>query len=104
MIVHQFYLLNRYCGTNTPPEFTSSSNELFIKLHTDGSNAYSGFLAAYESVGGATPNTECGGLLTDSQGTFASPNHPQAYSNGLDCKWVIRYLVMQELILLQITR
>ena len=93
MMAHQSNILNRYCGTNTPSEFTSSSNELFIKFHTDGSYTYSGFLAAYERVGGARlppPSTDCGGLLTDSQGSFASPNYPRDYSNDLSCEWVIR--------------
>ena len=32
----------------------------------------------------------CGGLLTDYQGQFSSPAHPDTYSHNLDCEWEIR--------------
>ena len=35
---------------------------------------------------------DCGGILTEVQGFFASPNYPSHYSNSLDCEWVIRCL------------
>ena len=36
--------------------------------------------------------SECGGILTGSMGSFATPNFPSHYSNSLDCEWVIRYI------------
>uniref|UniRef100_A0A3Q4BTX2 Membrane frizzled-related protein n=1 Tax=Mola mola TaxID=94237 RepID=A0A3Q4BTX2_MOLML len=32
----------------------------------------------------------CGGVLTNSEGTFSSPNHPGSYPPNLLCVWVIR--------------
>lgn len=32
----------------------------------------------------------CGGVLTDSEGTFSSPNHPGSYPPNSLCVWVIR--------------
>ncbi|TDH15131.1 hypothetical protein EPR50_G00028410 [Perca flavescens] len=34
--------------------------------------------------------TRCGGVLTDSEGSFSSPNHPGSYPPNLLCVWVIR--------------
>ncbi|XP_031716399.1 membrane frizzled-related protein [Anarrhichthys ocellatus] len=37
-----------------------------------------------------TSETRCGGVLTDSEGSFSSPNHPGSYPPNLLCVWVIR--------------
>ncbi|XP_068441929.1 membrane frizzled-related protein [Clinocottus analis] len=37
-----------------------------------------------------TSETRCGGVLTDSEGSFSSPNHPGSYPPGSLCVWVIR--------------
>ncbi|XP_019905715.2 membrane frizzled-related protein [Esox lucius] len=37
-----------------------------------------------------TPEPRCGGVLTDSEGTFSSPNHPGSYPPDSLCVWVIR--------------
>ncbi|TKS81365.1 Membrane frizzled-related protein [Collichthys lucidus] len=34
--------------------------------------------------------TRCGGVLTDSEGSFSSPNHPGSYPSNMLCAWVIR--------------
>ncbi|XP_059187284.1 membrane frizzled-related protein [Centropristis striata] len=34
--------------------------------------------------------TRCGGVLTDAEGSFSSPNHPGSYAPNLLCVWVIR--------------
>ncbi|XP_032366835.1 membrane frizzled-related protein [Etheostoma spectabile] len=34
--------------------------------------------------------TRCGGVLTDPEGSFSSPNHPGSYPPNLFCVWVIR--------------
>lgn len=36
------------------------------------------------------PLSGCGGVLTDSEGSFSSPNHPGSYPPNLLCVWVIR--------------
>uniref|UniRef100_A0A8C7MLV7 Membrane frizzled-related protein n=1 Tax=Oncorhynchus kisutch TaxID=8019 RepID=A0A8C7MLV7_ONCKI len=37
-----------------------------------------------------TPETRCGGVLTASEGSFSSPNHPGSYPPDSLCVWVIR--------------
>ncbi|KAM4627312.1 membrane frizzled-related protein [Polymixia lowei] len=37
-----------------------------------------------------TAETRCGGVLTDSEGSFSSPNHPGSYPPDSLCVWVIR--------------
>ncbi|KAM9452129.1 LOW QUALITY PROTEIN: membrane frizzled-related protein-like, partial [Salvelinus alpinus] len=37
-----------------------------------------------------TPETRCGGVLTDSEGSFSSPNHPGSYPPDSLCVWVIQ--------------
>ena len=32
----------------------------------------------------------CGGIVTNSSGTIASPLHPQAYPHGTTCRWIIK--------------
>uniref|UniRef100_A0AAQ4QWL8 CUB domain-containing protein n=1 Tax=Gasterosteus aculeatus aculeatus TaxID=481459 RepID=A0AAQ4QWL8_GASAC len=41
-------------------------------------------------TGAPTPETRCGGVLFDSEGSFSSPNHPGSYPPNLLCVWVIR--------------
>ena len=36
--------------------------------------------------------TECGGVFTEMQGLFASPNYPSHYPTDIDCEWVIRLI------------
>ncbi|KAI4815576.1 membrane frizzled-related protein [Pseudochaenichthys georgianus] len=36
------------------------------------------------------PETRCGGVLSDSEGSFSTPNHPGSYPPNLLCVWVIR--------------
>ncbi|KAM9853573.1 membrane frizzled-related protein [Aulostomus maculatus] len=36
------------------------------------------------------PDTRCGGVLTDTEGSFSSPNHPGSYPPNSLCVWIIR--------------
>ncbi|KAM6932890.1 LOW QUALITY PROTEIN: membrane frizzled-related protein [Xenentodon cancila] len=38
------------------------------------------------------PEASCGGVLTDSEGGFSSPNHPGSYPPNSRCVWVIRVM------------
>uniref|UniRef100_A0A8C6UCD1 Membrane frizzled-related protein n=1 Tax=Neogobius melanostomus TaxID=47308 RepID=A0A8C6UCD1_9GOBI len=38
----------------------------------------------------SSPETSCGGVLTDAEGSFSSPNHPGSYPPNTVCVWVIR--------------
>ncbi|KAL6116460.1 mfrp [Pungitius sinensis] len=46
--------------------------------------------SAPRPAGGPTPGTRCGGVLSDPEGSFSSPNHPGSYPPDLLCVWVIR--------------
>ncbi|XP_062417015.1 membrane frizzled-related protein isoform X1 [Pungitius pungitius] len=49
-----------------------------------------GSTSAPRPAGGPTPGTRCGGVLSDPEGSFSSPNHPGSYPPDLLCVWVIR--------------
>lgn len=42
------------------------------------------------STAPSSPETSCGGVLTDAEGSFSSPNHPGSYPPNTLCVWVIR--------------
>ena len=43
--------LGEYCGTDTPPDFTSTGNTLHIIFRSDFKKQERGFDAAYQAVG-----------------------------------------------------
>ncbi|XP_067363960.1 membrane frizzled-related protein isoform X2 [Channa argus] len=46
--------------------------------------------AAPQSTKIPSSDTRCGGALTDSEGSFSSPNHPGSYPPNSQCVWVIQ--------------
>ncbi|XP_045930069.1 membrane frizzled-related protein [Micropterus dolomieu] len=46
--------------------------------------------AALQTTRISPSETRCGGVLTDSEGSFSSPNHPGSYPPNLLCVWVIQ--------------
>ncbi|CAL8142101.1 unnamed protein product [Orchesella dallaii] len=74
-------LVGRFCGRNVPPDFTSRTNQLFIKFKSDESVALGGFSAKYEAV--------CGGEYTSSDGILRSPYYPNNYPRNKECVYVI---------------
>lgn len=42
-----------FCGTELPPVFTSTANELFVEFSSDDSINDAGFLAVYTAIGNA---------------------------------------------------
>ncbi|XP_022107899.1 cubilin-like isoform X2 [Acanthaster planci] len=76
---------SQLCGQNLQPEdmfFTSTSQYLLIKFHSDSSVADAGFQASYVING-------CGGVLTENTGTLSSPNYPNHYDHNRVCTWTI---------------
>ncbi|VDK86383.1 unnamed protein product [Litomosoides sigmodontis] len=77
--------LGIFCGSDIPPNLQSSSNQLFMTMHTDASVDRRGFKAFYSSV--------CGGNLKAEQTTGFIYSHAR-YSDGkyektMRCEWRI---------------
>ncbi|XP_020662303.3 cubilin [Pogona vitticeps] len=75
--------LGKYCGITVPSVIQSSQNYLYVKFSAS-SITNLGFLAEYKSFDAA-----CGGTLTESSGTIASPGYPVNYPHGIRCTWTI---------------
>ncbi|XP_028815099.1 cubilin [Denticeps clupeoides] len=81
-----FPLVGTYCGNTVPPSFASSGNFLFVHFVSDGSVAFSGFNATYQTV-----DSLCGGTFnaTTSPQTITSPMFPYAYPPFTSCRWIL---------------
>ena len=44
-------LINSFCGDNLPPEILSTSNQLYVKFHSDFAVTNTGFRASYTQQG-----------------------------------------------------
>ncbi|XP_069067650.1 cubilin [Pleurodeles waltl] len=77
-------LLAKLCGDEVPGPIHSTTNSLFVKLRTDNSFEYGGFLATYSHI--------CQGVViaNQSQGILESPNYPHAYPHNAHCNWTIQ--------------
>uniref|UniRef100_A0AAQ4PGY7 Cubilin n=1 Tax=Gasterosteus aculeatus aculeatus TaxID=481459 RepID=A0AAQ4PGY7_GASAC len=75
--------LAQLCGSQLPSSISSSSNQLYIKLRTDGSVSAGGFLASYTS--------KCRVLvLNQHKGVVESLNFPNNYPHHSECSWTIQ--------------
>ncbi|XP_029963536.1 membrane frizzled-related protein [Salarias fasciatus] len=73
------------------PELQGAGGEAPAVLPTIPTNSSrGGGTAAPRPVRIPPSETTCGGVLTDSEGTFSSPNHPGSYPPNSLCVWVIR--------------
>ncbi|XP_071552235.1 exoskeleton protein RP43-like isoform X2 [Panulirus ornatus] len=99
----------KYCGSSLPPAFTSSSNMLVIRFHSDSSMTKPGFFLHYNSDTGpslpgttvdwtsslpstlttAPPPSSCNGLqvLESAYGDIIIGSADTNYQNNLDCEW-----------------
>ncbi|XP_063159632.1 cubilin [Candoia aspera] len=77
-------MLGKFCGEQVPPTVRSTSNNLYIKLRTDGSLSGGGFLARFKQV--------CQGIIiaNRSQGILESLDYPSNYPPGVYCNWTIQ--------------
>ncbi|XP_019897556.2 cubilin [Esox lucius] len=78
-------LIGKFCSTSRPPMLVSHSNRLWLKFHSDSSVTSPGFRAHWDGT-----QTGCGGTMTTSSGSFASPNYPLPYHPNAECYWLIR--------------
>ena len=64
-----------------------STNKMYIEFKSDDSWRNMGFLANIYFT--PVPNKECESWLDMNKKTLKSPNYPLAYSNSLNCTWLI---------------
>uniref|UniRef100_A0A8C5R8E7 CUB domain containing protein 2 n=1 Tax=Leptobrachium leishanense TaxID=445787 RepID=A0A8C5R8E7_9ANUR len=76
-------LLGKFCGSNSPPQFTSSWHVLSVLFHSDKHVTSSGFFATYKK-------DICGGVLNGLSGVITSPEYPDNYPNNAECHWMIQ--------------
>ncbi|XP_068098520.1 CUB domain-containing protein 2 [Hyperolius riggenbachi] len=76
-------LLGTFCGSQMPPNLTSSWHVLSIIFHSDKHVGSTGFIATYRK-------DICGGVLTGLSGVITSPDYPDNYPNNAECRWLIR--------------
>lgn len=76
--------LAEFCHSTGPINYTSTTNQMFVKFISDISYAGQGFAATYKAV----PLT-CGGRFLIDQGFIYSANYPKNYPHGQNCEWFI---------------
>ncbi|XP_030008522.1 membrane frizzled-related protein-like isoform X1 [Sphaeramia orbicularis] len=77
--------------STTPSDLLSTGEEVSHSLPTiPTSISQRDGTAAPQPTRLPTSETRCGGVLTDSEGSFSSPNHPGSYPPNSLCVWVIR--------------
>ncbi|XP_067930809.1 cubilin-like [Watersipora subatra] len=69
----------KLCGTELPGTIISTTNNLYLRLHTDASVSGSGFRAMW--------TVACGGSFTASTGTITSPYWPSSYPHSKTCTY-----------------
>ncbi|KAG8443219.1 hypothetical protein GDO86_011865 [Hymenochirus boettgeri] len=77
-------LLAQLCGRMLPDPILSTGSSMYMKLRTDNSMSYSGFLATYRQI--------CQGVLIANRthGVLESLNYPNLYPPNQQCNWTIQ--------------
>ncbi|KAL7862619.1 hypothetical protein SRHO_G00116030 [Serrasalmus rhombeus] len=83
--------LGRFCGSVLPPPLLIHSSTSMIQFVSDFSITGSGFSIQFRAVGADyTLGPGCGTVARfESPGVLQSPNYPQHYGNGAQCRWII---------------
>uniref|UniRef100_A0A452U8T7 Cubilin n=1 Tax=Ursus maritimus TaxID=29073 RepID=A0A452U8T7_URSMA len=82
-------LLGKFCGSELPPNIKSSNHSLLLVFKTDSFETARGWKITFRETLG--PRQGCGGYLTGSNNTFASPDSDSngRYDKNLNCVWFI---------------
>ena len=80
-------VLGTYSGNSTPPNVTSTGNEMLIRFVTNGSTGHPGWLASYST---ASPIYCNFANLTDISGTIDDGSGAKNYRNKTSCLYFIR--------------
>ncbi|KAM9197851.1 CUB and zona pellucida-like domain-containing protein 1 [Dugong dugon] len=84
-------LLGTVCSKNDyVPVFESSSNRLTFQIVTDPAVIQRSVFLFYYFFSPGTPIPGCGGYLDAFEGSFTSPNYPQAHPELAYCVWHIQ--------------
>ncbi|XP_064643493.1 cubilin-like [Lineus longissimus] len=75
--------IGKFCGSDTPKDFTSQSNQLRLEFHTDYSRTAKGFKLQYSFVSGG-----CGGVLHSLNGSLVKPSG-SGLTPQTECIWDI---------------
>ncbi|XP_014605735.1 PREDICTED: cubilin-like [Polistes canadensis] len=81
-------LLNKICGTLPPSVILSSSNKLWIRFFSDGTNEGSGVIGTLEAV-----DSPCGltyRMVENNKNYITSPGYPNPYGPGIHCRWKLK--------------
>ncbi|XP_029168402.1 cubilin-like [Nylanderia fulva] len=82
-------LLGQFCGNVPPPlPVISTSNSLWIRFYTDGTNEGAGATATLDVV-----NSLCGAtnrIVNSTVQILTSPNYPDTHTAGIQCQWILR--------------
>ncbi|XP_044726579.1 cubilin-like [Chrysoperla carnea] len=77
--------ITKYCGKNIPPTWTSTSNEVVVRFHSDFISMDDarnfGYRIRYDTV--------CGGIFNDLNGVIISPNYPNDAWKMKTCEYLI---------------
>ncbi|XP_077483788.1 cubilin-like [Amblyomma americanum] len=89
--------LLRHCGNSLPAQvnYTSTANQLRLRMKASGNSAGKGFKLRYSTGCGATLNAESGGFFTTQEYPMFSPQ--------TDCSWIIRTSQPDERVSLTVT-
>ncbi|EPQ16888.1 Cubilin [Myotis brandtii] len=81
--------LGKFCGSKLPPNVKSSNNSMLLVFKTDAFQTARGWVITFRQTLG--PQQGCGGYLTGSNSTFASPDSDAngRYDKNLNCIWFI---------------
>ncbi|XP_013389640.1 tolloid-like protein 2 isoform X1 [Lingula anatina] len=82
-------LIGRYCGDALPRDILTSTNEVYVKYHSDHLVNGRRFRLSYKET-----EAICGGYLTGSEVPFklTSPHFPRDYPYNVRCKWIVQPL------------
>ncbi|XP_058537778.1 cubilin isoform X1 [Neofelis nebulosa] len=82
-------LLGKFCGSILPPNIKSNNNSMLLVFKTDSFQTARGWKTTFHQTLG--PQQGCGGYLTGSSDTFASPDSDSngRYDKNLNCVWFI---------------
>ncbi|PIK39802.1 putative cubilin [Apostichopus japonicus] len=83
----------------TNPIF-ASSNQLYLKFFTDGSETFEGYQITYTS---SSVSRGCGGPLAGTSGSFTSPSFPEVYPSNLTCEWSVAVPARRQPVSLEFT-
>ena len=78
-------LILKHCGQNLPDPvtFSSSGNQMYVRLKADGTIASKGFKANFTRGCGAR-------IITSGEGVLTSPGYPHFWADNENCSWIIQ--------------